>query len=183
MRTIAELISSFKYFGNTQALVYKSNFRTFTYTYKQLFLQVTHTEQFLVMLGLSKGDTIMIWGLNSPQWLIVFFAALRRGIIVVPIDVRSTIETVRKMNAQIHAKALFKSLWRPDPHINAKTVILEELESLLPTLKNVSVIKIKPSDTALIMYTSGTTGDPKGVVLTHQNIISNILQFFSGVRF
>jgi long-chain acyl-CoA synthetase len=92
-------------------------------------------------------------------------------VIVVPVDLRSNIEFVRKIQKQVDAKLIFQTKFKPK---SKKTVFVEELLDELEGVKAGKGVKIDGNDIAEIVYTSGTTGEPKGVILTHKNFVSNL---------
>ncbi len=174
MNTMIDLVDSFRAWDKS-AVVQKTGYRTFRRTYRELHDDILRTAAFLEKQGLGKGDKLLIWGFNCPQWGTVFLAAAIKGIIVVPIDFLATGEFVRKIQALTKAKAIFHSEFKLTQDLDIKDFILEHLEhyikGTLATSKNTS---IKPEDWLEIVYTSGTTGDPKGVIITHANLLNNV---------
>jgi long-chain acyl-CoA synthetase len=128
--------------------------------------------------GLEKGDHAVIWSPNRPEWVVAYFGCLLAGVVVIPLDVRSSPDFVSRIIQQTGPKIVFCSRQTSDalPHSGAPTTALEGLEVLLEEhpaqWKGPS---IAAEDTAELMFTSGTTGDPKGVILTHCNLVSNIM--------
>ncbi len=174
MKTIADIVEGFKK-RDKIAIIYKTGFRTFTYSYKELYDNILKTQTLFESQGLKKGDKILLWGFNGPSWITVFLAAARSGITIVPVDFMALSEYVANLQKVVKAKAIFHSEFKIPPSLGIKEVVLEHLDHILeplqPSSKNTDV---NDTDLLEIIFTSGTTGDPKGVMLTHKNLISNI---------
>ena len=126
--------------------------------------------------GLTKGDQVILWGPNSPHWVLIFFGCIRAGVILVPLDLRSAPDYVARVVSRIDPKLAFTSRFTPkgDVDLRIPEVAFEELEAAIAGLPQPEDVDIGPDDLAEIMFTSGTTGDPKGVMLTHRNLTANI---------
>ncbi|MBW2989440.1 AMP-binding protein [Candidatus Woesearchaeota archaeon] len=174
METLVQLVSRFKQYDNDIAVIHKAEFREFRWTYSKLHSYIKRFAAFLEKSGIRKGDRIAVMGYNSPAYLIVFFGAILKGVILVPLDIRCTDDFIGRVMQQAKPRLLFSTRYR-SAKIKAKRIILEDLDLLLeginPSEKKES---IKKEDIVEIVYTSGTTGNPKGVILTHKNITSNI---------
>src|SRR3989338_3081518 len=95
--TIGELIEeTCQKYKNSEFLEIRRRFRIERLTFSQVSNKSSKFANFLSEEGLTKGDVILIWAPNSPDWVITFFAALKLGLIVVPVDLKTTIETVEK---------------------------------------------------------------------------------------
>ncbi len=174
INTVGDIVETFQKREKT-ALIYKSGFRTFKLSYKELFEKIQQTQNLLSENNLKKGDSILLWGYNSFEWDIVFLAAARMGVIVVPIDYLAIEDFVQKIQKEVNAKMLFHSEFKSVGAIKVKKVILEYLATSIVNQKtSAQMSQVTPDDILEIVYTSGTTGDPKGVILSHKNLITNI---------
>ncbi|MCF7899180.1 AMP-binding protein [Candidatus Babeliales bacterium] len=165
-------------YPNNPAFSMKMEFRTINFTYKDVYECAQKAALFLKSNNLKKGDRILIFAPNSPYWGILFWGCLLQGIIVIPINVQSTGEQIKKIIDQTNSQFIFKSkyLKRELPE-NLKIFEIEYLSELIESfdIKDFEKPNINENDIVEILYTSGTTGDPKGVLLTHKNIASNVI--------
>lgn len=174
MNTLIELINNLKKYNKNIAIINKTEYRTFTWTYSKLHLYIKKFSAFLEKNNIKKGDRIAILGQNSPEYVITFLGAILKGAILIPIDIRSTNDFIEKIIQQTQPKIFFTTKYK---NISSKTkkIYIEDLEYLLENIKpSIKTEKITPDNIAEIVYTSGTTGIPKGVILTNKNITSNI---------
>lgn len=175
IKTAADIINGFKNFDKP-AIVYKTGFRTFSLTYRQLYTNVLKTYSLLEKLKVKRRDKILIWGYNCPEWGTVFLASILKGVVVVPIDYMATHDFVQKIQSSVKAKVIFHSEYKLPRQLRIKKIVLEYLDAFTQQLSTAKITQaiIKEQDLLEIVYTSGTTGEPKGVMLTHKNVISNM---------
>lgn len=180
MKTLIDLFKLFKN-RNTEVVIYRTGIRRFRFTYRQLHNLSLQMAQYLNEQGIKSQDKVALWLPNSPWWAVCYFGIILQGAIVIPIDFaggEKRAETIVKLSG---AKLIIQSHYKFEKieqtaNLGLKTVIIEDLVFLLKSLNPIKkIIHQKPTDICEIVYTSGTTGDPKGVVLTHKNIVSNIL--------
>ncbi|OLC57736.1 MAG: hypothetical protein AUH85_02500 [Chloroflexi bacterium 13_1_40CM_4_68_4] len=91
MRTLLDIVdTSAERFGDKPALLIKPAFRTRIWRYRDLADVVPRVARVLAESGVNRGDRVVIWAANRPEWAIAFFGALHAGAVLVPLDVRST---------------------------------------------------------------------------------------------
>lgn len=179
MQTLGALLENLaERFGARPALLYKPRYRTQTWTYEELFEQAGHLALWLRSRGIARGDRVVIWAPNSPWWVVSFFGCMRLGAVVVPLDIRSSPDFMRCVVTQTSPKlALLSRLtvhdWAYGAY-DAPVTLVEDLDSLIPKEGKLEETGVEPGDLAEIIFTSGTTGDPKGVMLTHGNIAADL---------
>lgn len=180
MNTLIDLFRLFEK-RSKEAFIYRTGIRRFSYSYLELYSFSMKMASYLQEQGVKKGDRVALWAPNSPFWAVAYFGIILSDAIIVPIDFASgkkRAETILELSG---AKFIVQSIYKfekinPAKETELKTVMIEDLVFLLKSQKPIQKVPIiKPIDVAEIVYTSGTTGDPKGVVLTHRNIVSNIL--------
>jgi len=175
--SIQELIKDSLAKNKRFSLHSKKRYRTETVSGPELEIKILKLRNFLERKGIKKGDKILIVGPGSVEWVTVYFASILSGIIVVPLDIMTDRELVQKIQAKIRARAIFQSR-----SINLKlekkamNFYLEELWTISEEepSKALPISSAGPDDILEIQFTSGTTGDPKGVILTHRNIFSAV---------
>ena len=161
-----------------------------TITYGGLFDGIRRTAAGLAARGIKKGDVVSLWSPNVPEWPIVFFGVIRLGGIVHTSNPVSTSEELAYQLADGGVKILFTVSALAD---KAKAAIAEsrmpiELITIdetpgLPSLASIGIdrdppaVSIDPAnDIVVLPYSSGTTGLPKGVMLTHRNVVAQLNQ-------
>lgn len=174
MKILKELVEQTQNNPSKIAIIDRREYRKFEYTYQQLYDLSRKFATLLKKNNIKKGDKIIIWSPNGIEYVTTLFGAFLEGVIVVPIDVKSNIELIKKVQKQTDAKIIFQTLYHSKLQ-KTKTIFIEQLLDILEKIKiQKSNVPISENDMAQINYTSGTTGEPKGVILTNKNIISNI---------
>jgi len=139
----------------------------------------------LARLGVKKGDRVVLSGQNHPDWPIAYFAIVRAGAACVPVDPALEAEPFENVVRQSEARVL---VW--DAHVEKHAGVLlrdkvKETHTVLDIHDFVADpapdedaarpdVDVLPDDVASVIFTSGTTGTPKGVLLTHKNFTSMI---------
>jgi long-chain acyl-CoA synthetase len=152
------------------------------HTFRELWTRCRQLGGLLDRLGIERGERVAIWADNSHQYVEVYAAVPAHGRTVVPLNTRHTEpELVYALNDS-GARIL---LTDRDPGKLADCVehvirIPDEFESLLAESEEVELgVGVVESDLAGLFYTGGTTGAPKGVMLTHRNLIANTFHWMS----
>ena len=177
MTLIDILKRSARKYPHGTAVTIKRGFRTLNLTYKELYDLSKKVALFLKDHGVKKGDNVVLLAPNSPYWVAVFFGTLMRGAHIVPLNVQSTRDFVLRALKQTGARVFFKyQLFKNSLPKNITVVDTDFLDEIVADYKpsHYKPVKIKEDDVAEILYTSGTTGMPKGVMLAHKNIGSNV---------
>jgi long-chain acyl-CoA synthetase len=162
--------------GSRPALMIELGFRYQRWTYAQIWEQSGRVASLLQEMGLAKGDRALIWGPNSPHWVLAFFGCLRAGVIAVSLNMRSAEEFVRTVADKTSPKVAFLSRVTPrgNTELGVPELSLDDLEITIRDRPGPGLVAVEESDLVEIMFTSGTTGVPKGVMLTHRNLVSNV---------
>jgi long-chain acyl-CoA synthetase len=157
------------------ALLYKRSLKTEVWTFQDVRRHADRVTHWLQDQGVGTGDRVVLWAPNSPWWVAVFFGILRNGSIVVPLDARSSPDFVHRVMTQSEpALAIATAVLAGGWDFDVPVFPIEDLDRLIPLTGPASFPAVLPDDLAEIIFTSGTTGAPKGVMLTHGNIRSNV---------
>jgi long-chain acyl-CoA synthetase len=177
MHNLIDLFESFGARGEATAFVYRTGVRRFTMSYRELYDLSLKMNRLLADRGVAHGDRVLLWGPNSPWWAIAFWGIVSRGAVAVPVDFMSDRERAETICSLTEAKLAIQSRFKLDRVAGFPSVLVEDLEYLLPELKPLATT-VSPGthDSAQLIYTSGTTGNPKGVILTHGNLVANLNQ-------
>ena len=176
METVNGLIQrSVEGFGPRPALMIKPGFRTRIWRYRDIGHQVPRIARALQDAGATRGDRVAIWAVNRPEWGLGFLAAAHAGLVGVPLDVRSTDDFAAKVVEQTEPKLVLASRQTEEParRLGLPVILIESLPDLARGAEPMPAADVSADDLLLVMFTSGTTGDPKGVMLTHGNVASN----------
>jgi long-chain acyl-CoA synthetase len=124
--------------------------------------------------AITKGARVLLWGPNSAEWVAAFLGCALRGVVVVPMDDVATPDFALRVHRQVRASLLVCSREHAQPSI--PTLTLEDLPDALASRSAAAypAAEVEPADTLEIVFTSGTTAEPKGVVITHGNVLANI---------
>ena len=173
------LIDFFHDFSRTRGefLVYDDGFRSRSFSYAETTRRAKHFAVRLDDLGLRAGDAVVFWSENRPEWIAAFWACLLRGIVVVPIDYRSSQDFLRRVSRIVSAKLVLfgQEVSPPKEPLDATIWKLHELEWPDGEPRSLAPIDINRDTVAEIIFTSGATAEPKGVVITHRNVLANIV--------
>ena len=161
-------------------LVHDDGFRSRACTYVDVGRAARAFAARLHHHGLRKGDTIVFWSENRPEWIVAFWGCLLRGVVVVPIDYRASPGFLTRVARIVDAKIVLIGQDVPPLPAGIDTPVwkLHELDwhdappATGPADPPVTIVR---DDVAEIIFTSGATAEPKGVVITHRNVLANIV--------
>lgn len=128
--------------------------------------------------GVKNGDKVAIALGNRPEWPVVFFATLYAGAIPVPVNAQGSSNDLENILADAECNIIFTESGCPSLKIRAVFVDSDEFKYALSLPREECCYPANRDDTACIMYTSGTTSHPKGVMLSHGNLLSNMYSLY-----
>lgn len=153
-----------------------------TLTYAQVLANVRKLAKWMTANGIRKGDKVAVTGKNSPEWSTVYLAALFASGIIVPLDYALHDNETENLIQTAQPKIIFADeekydILRQHPGRNVYSLSPKYPETYVYDLETTGDVPenppAAPDDIAAILFTSGTTGTPKGVMLTHENFISD----------
>jgi long-chain acyl-CoA synthetase len=173
---LASLVEDFRRYAAETAVVAHRGNRRYATTYGELAELAGRVAAELERRGIAAGDRVVLWGENSAEWISVFFGCLLRGVIAVPLDAAGSSEFANRVVKDVSPKLVVgdrKLLASLDGNISQLS--FSELTSALPTEPMFAVSNAVNEQTPFqIIFTSGTTADPKGIVLTHRNVLTSL---------
>ena len=158
-------------------------------SYRELKDRVEQTARGLVGLGLQPGDRVGVWASSCVEWVLLFLACARTGIVQVNVNPAYRSQDLGFVLRKSRIEALFLH-WR-DARADYRQILEETIAgqqlplehvvylgehswtSMLASGMDVAATEVKPHDVCNIQYTSGTTGSPKGVLLIRHHILNN----------
>ncbi len=180
------LIDVFHDFSSARGefLVYDDGFRSRSFSYQQTARRARHFAAMLDDRGITRGDAVVFWSENRPEWIAAFWGCLLRGVVVVPIDYRSSSQFLVRVSRIVSAKLVLigQDVAIPQESAGAEIVKLYEYDWPDGEPRALAPIGINRDTVAEIIFTSGATADPKGVVITHGNVLANIVPVEKEVR-
>lgn len=186
-RNLLTLFDDFARFASDIAVVQTRGYRREKVTYRDLSTWAHGWSHALAEHRIGPGDRVLLWGANSADWIACFWGILLRAAIAVPMDATASPDFVQRAIRDAGVKLILRDRQ------------MEELPGPPPSLsindwKNVSAVPASQTKTepapghdssrhtiAEILYTSGTTAEPRGVVLTHGNFLANLEPLEHGI--
>jgi len=173
---VLHTLDHFERWGNACAYVFPRGYRHERWSYGRVATVAYQFAHELEARQIGKGDAVLLWSPNCAEWVAAFLGCALCGVIAVPVDDAASPDFARRISAQVRTRlvvcpreraAVFEAIKTIDPVDLAAAVAAHCSERFRP-------VSIQPSDSLEIVFTSGTTAEPKGVVLTHANVVSNL---------
>src|SRR5579872_6376380 len=171
-------LENFESHRGERAYGQRRGYRMEWFTYSQVLEMAAWLAKELRRRGIGKGERIMLWGENSAEWVAAFFGCTLRGVVVVPMDDGAGVDFARRVYRQAGAKLLVASRAHREEWIAGSAmdpvVVFDQVRSVEGPRSSTAQIATGRDDVLQIVFTSGTTADPKGVIITHGNVLANI---------
>jgi long-chain acyl-CoA synthetase len=162
-----------------QFLTYDDGYRTWSFSYEEVAAAARSFAARLAATEIRKGDAVVIWSENRPEWIVAFWGCLLEGVVLVPIDYRTSAAFLARVASIVNARAVLVGDVVDASELSDGPPVwpLAELRTAADgsSATHASRVEITADDTAEIIFTSGATADPKGVVITHRNVLANIV--------
>ena len=175
----ATLLDWFESFADSPAgfIVHDDGYRHWRYSYRQIGAAARAFAARLRAESIGKGEKLLFWSENRPEWLAAFWGCLLEGVIVVPIDYRTSAKVVLGIQAVVQARKILVGDEARSAALGNQIPVwrIREIEWLYDWKQDHdSAVEIGPNDIAEIVFTSGATAVPKGVIITHRNIVADL---------
>jgi long-chain acyl-CoA synthetase len=126
--------------------------------------------------GIQKGERVIIWAPNGPEWIAAFFGCILRGVLPVALDEAGSHEFVSRVEQETSPRLVVTTREHAQKlRSDTPLIFTADLAGVLPAEPDFTPVDLTPADPLQIIFTSGTTGDPKGVVHTHGNVLASLL--------
>ncbi|MDX6402442.1 MAG: long-chain acyl-CoA synthetase, partial [Gaiellaceae bacterium] len=175
--TLQDLVEGLSAFGDRRALGIRSSYGARWWSYRRLEAESIRFATLLEAEGVGRGDRVAIWGANSPEWAAAALGAFLRGAVVVPIDGDASTALAARIVELAEAQLVLH-----DPDVDAAAVDAPAVPLFLEGGNDsarapLRLVPVVPDDPAFLLFTSGSTREPRGVVLTHRNLASQAASF------
>src|ERR1700743_3010109 len=189
---LTTLFAEFDRFAKDVAVVQRRGYRRESWTYAQLMAGAAGCAALLRERGVRTGVRVILWGPNSFEWMAAFWGCLLRGAVAVPLDDGATIEFASRVARETNARLVFASRGKPAIGSDTAPVAAIDFDDLTRDVTFVPGARVADyarladepitrNHIAEILFTSGTTAEPRGVVLTHGNFLANLEPLERGI--
>lgn len=175
MGSLAAYFQQLARHGSGVAFVHRRGYRWERWSYARVAAAANRFARLLERRGIARGDRILLWGENCAEWVVAFVGCVLRGVAVVPMDRVASPDFARRVAQQVDARLIVCS--RDLAHAAPQpALVLEDLCDILAgeSPEPYPSPALTRSDTLQIVFTSGTTAEPKGVVISHGNVLANL---------
>ena len=156
-------------------LAYDNGYRRREYSYAEVARAARGFAARLHDAGLGKGDAAILWAENRPEWVVALWGCLLQGIVAVPIDYRASADLLQRVAVIVQARVVLTGEEVDHDAAAAAGTVWPLTGVDWQSTATVPRAEVTRDDTAEIIFTSGATAQPKGVIITHRNVLANIV--------
>jgi len=180
---LGTLLDDFRRYDRQIAVVRHQGNRRRATSYGEIARLAGRFAALLAQRGIEQGDRVVLWGENSAEWIAAIHGCILRGVLAVPLDAYGTAEFAARVATDVRPKLVVGDalLLRQLPSEWPK-LIFEDWPGALPAEEAGAVAGLGRDTPLQILFTSGTTGDPKGVMLTHGNVLASVEPIEQGAQ-
>jgi long-chain acyl-CoA synthetase len=186
-KNLLSLLADFARSGGDVAVIQRRGYRREKLTYTELYASVVFWSYALAGRGVLPGDRVLLWGSNSAEWVACYWGILLRGAVVVPMDAGAAPDFVQRAIKDSGVKLILRDRQQAEIPGLPPSMIINDFKDVAASPQPAPDADVHPGDAstrstiAEILYTSGTTGEPRGVVLTHGNFLANLEPLERGI--
>jgi long-chain acyl-CoA synthetase len=153
----------------------RRGYRMVRWSYGDLYQTALRFSRELAFRGVGKGERVLIWGNNSGEWIAAFLGCMFCGAIAVPMDAIAEKSFAQRVVKQAGVRLAVVGRDLPVQDLGCPAICLDDLRDIVSgrTADGIAP-SIERNDPVEIVFTSGTTAEPRGVVLTHGNLLANL---------
>jgi len=181
---VLDSLDDFERWGGDCAYVFPRGYRRERWSYERVARVAYQFARELEARHIGKGDAVLLWSPNCAEWVAAFLGCALCGVIAVPVDDAASPDFARRIGAQVLTKLVLCPRERAPLFEKVEGIVAEKIVTIDPadlaaalaehSAERFRPAQIQPSDPLEIVFTSGTTAEPKGVVLTHANVVANL---------
>ncbi len=196
--SLISLFAEFARYGRDVAVVQRRGYRRESWSYGELAGVAFACAEELRERGVGIGDRVLLWGPNCAEWMAAFWGCLLLGAVAVPMDDGATVEFAARVARETSVRVVVAADGKPslDPAIRVlkledladrarrpRAVVVQRIpgEPRRPNYEYLADEPVTRNHIAQILFTSGTTAEPRGVVLTHGNFLANLEPLERGI--
>jgi long-chain acyl-CoA synthetase len=183
-QSLIDYLQEYPKHGRSTAFVRRSGYRTSRSSYRDVAGLAAQCAREFERVGIAPGDRILLWGRNSAEWVAAFFGCILRGAVAVPMDQGATAEFAGRVARQVDARLVLADRENLLIGEQRPAILFDSLREAVG--KHSSEPYVSPpltrSSIAQIIFTSGATAEPKGVVISHGNILANLEPLEAGMQ-
>src|SRR5690348_3194942 len=182
--SLIQFIEEYGRRGKGIAIAHRRGYRMERWSYARVAGLARNFAAMLGVHGVKRGEHVMLWGENCADWVAAFFGCVLAGVVVVPMDYAADASFAARVALTVDAKLIIHSRGIDTRKSGRPAISLEDLaERQLPEARaSFEAAAAKRIDPVEIVFTSGTTAEPRGVVLTHGNLLANIEPMETQIR-
>jgi long-chain acyl-CoA synthetase len=183
-QSLIDYLQEYPKHGRSTAFVQRIGYRTSRWSYREIAGLAAQCAREFERLGIAPGDRILLWGRNSAEWVAVFFGCILRGAVAVPMDQGATAEFAGRVARQVDARLLLLDRGNLLSGEQRPALLLDSLREAVGQHSGETYASppLTRGSIAQIIFTSGATAEPKGVVISHGNILANLEPLEAGMQ-
>ncbi len=174
--SLTERLEEFRRDTREVAFALRRGYRAERWTYARVAETAWQLARELEARGIGKGDRVLLWGENCPEWVCAFYACMLRGAVAVPMDRIASAEFAQRVAQQTEARAAIGSRAQLEHWTGPHALHFDRFGELLAGrgAGPYRPAAVERGDLLEIIFTSGATADPRGVAITHGNVLANL---------